>query len=108
MKKIILTGIISFCLLNTAFSQNATGAPAGARVMTVAEANSLNGVAQPTINGVPYTQFKTQQDALKNKPATKQEAAVILPVTAINPDDLKNIRKEDKPVVKQPASKDSN
>ena len=67
----------------------------------------------PLVNGIPYTQYKAQQDALKQKQAAenkaaKQQAAVILPVTAINPEDLKNIRKEEKPVVTQPASKGSN
>lgn len=67
MKKIILTGIVAFCGVSAAFSQDASGAPAGTKVMTVAEANRLNGVAQPTINGRPYSQYKAEQDALKQQ-----------------------------------------
>lgn len=96
MKKIILTGIITFCILTTAFSQNATGAPAGAKVMTVAEANSLNGVAQPTINGIPYSQYKAQQDALKNQQAKQQEVVPHLKATTVSNEEIQNINKTDK------------
>lgn len=35
--------------------------------MSIADANALNGVAKPTINGIPYSQYKIQQDALKRQ-----------------------------------------
>lgn len=95
MKKIILTGIISFCIMNTAFSQNASGAPAGTKIMTVAEANGLNGVVQPTINGIPYSQYKAQQNALKNQQAP-QAAAPTLKVVPVTNEELQNLNKTDK------------
>jgi hypothetical protein len=33
----------------------------------VEEANRLNGTVEPTINGKPYSQYKAEQDALKQK-----------------------------------------
>ena len=49
-------------------SQDLTSSvPKAAKKMTIAEANALNGAAQPTINGKPYSQYKAEQDALKNK-----------------------------------------
>ena len=52
-------------------AQNAPGAPT--KSMTVAEARQLNGVAEPTINGKPYSQYKAEQDALKKQNTAPQQ-----------------------------------
>ncbi|MBK8494606.1 MAG: hypothetical protein IPL50_05925 [Chitinophagaceae bacterium] len=72
MKKIISISFIALisCLTLTA-QQSFTSIPLTGgekvKVMSTQEANTLNGVAQPTINGIPYSQYKAQQDALKQK-----------------------------------------
>lgn len=76
MKKIIFLSI----LIASGFFANAQFAapPApNSKKMTVEEANKLNGAVQPTINGVPYSQYKAQQEALKNK---QQVASATAPV----------------------------
>lgn len=96
MKKIFFCSII----LLLAYSSNAQNATSiggnNIKKVSVADANALNGVAQPTINGMPYSQYKAQQDALKNKVAAKQETGPSLQLTAINAEDLQNLRKEEK------------
>ncbi len=70
MKKIFLLALTGATL----FQVNAQNAPGttNVKVMTVAEVNALNGTANPTINGKPYSQFKAEQDALKQQsPAAK-------------------------------------
>lgn len=74
MKKILITGIC-FLLLSNAYSQNSNTQAAGSPTMTIAEANRLNGVAQPTINGKPYSQYKAEQDALKQQQSAGQNVA---------------------------------
>jgi len=73
MKKIILIALFGLVLFQ-AKAQNPTNPVT--KAMTVEEANKLNGVAQPTINGKPYSQYKAEQDALKQQQATKQQASV--------------------------------
>lgn len=77
MKKIILLSSIAACTTLFAIAQD----PASkTRALSVEEANKLNGVAQPTINGIPYSQYKAQQEALKKQmPAQQQQQAVPLP-----------------------------
>ncbi len=77
--KILLTVFI-FSISATAFAQtqkNQLPYPNGVsvRVMSVEEANQLNGVAHPTIDGIPYEQYKAQQESLKAQAAAKQAAA---------------------------------
>ncbi len=78
MKKIIL---ISFIVLISCFTvtaqQSFTPIPLTSgeklKVLTTEEANRLNGTARPTINGIPYSQYKTQQEALKQKQASENK-----------------------------------
>lgn len=67
MKKILYLTILSMST-SVCMSQSLTSSvPNDAKKMTIAEANALNGTAIPTINGKPYSQYKAEQDALKNK-----------------------------------------
>lgn len=45
------------------------------RVMSIEEAKKLNGWAEPTINGKPYSQYKAEQDALKKKRLEDEQKA---------------------------------
>lgn len=45
------------------------------KIMTTEEANRLNGVAHPMIDGISYEQYKAQQESLKAQAAAKQAAA---------------------------------
>jgi hypothetical protein len=69
MKKIILVTLCGL-VITQGYSQNA-GQPGNSKVMSVEEANRLNGVGHPTINGKPYSQYKAEQDALKQQQAAK-------------------------------------
>lgn len=78
MKKIILISIITVSGSLAIYAQQSAApmpAPNGqkVKVMTTGEANRLNGTAQPTINGIPYSQYKAQQEALKQKKATENK-----------------------------------
>jgi len=66
MKKIIITSIAVLVSAMIVQAQTSPGTPA-MRTMTAEEANRANGTAQPTINGKPYSQYKAEQDALKQK-----------------------------------------
>jgi hypothetical protein len=73
MKKIMI--IVPFTFL--AFFVTAQSSRVeGAKKLTVAEANALNGVAQPTINGKPYSQHKAEQEALKKQKAVQSSYIV--------------------------------
>lgn len=73
MKKIIIIVPFTFlAILVTAQSSRVEGA----KKLTVAEANALNGVAQPTINGKPYSQHKAEQEALKKQKAVQSSYIV--------------------------------
>lgn len=67
MKKIILTGILVAAL---GYAQAQQGYVGSAKTMTVEEANKLNPSPQTTINGKPYSQYKAEQDALKQQQAS--------------------------------------
>ena len=75
MKKIIIAVLVIFIAQNITAQSTA---PADAKQMTIAEAKSLQGNVEPTINGIPYSQYKAQQDALKQQ-NTKQQTASNLP-----------------------------
>jgi len=53
---------------------HSTGQPV--RIMSPEEANQLNGTANPTINGIPYSQYKAEQELLKQKPVVQNTAGV--------------------------------
>ena len=81
MKKIlILITILSGGLCAGAQQLSSTN-KASMKVMTVEEANRLNGTAQPTINGIPYSQYKAQQQALKNS----QQTSAVSPSLTVQP-----------------------
>ena len=63
MKKII----ISILLIGVAAYVNAQNQSllGSAKIITVEEANKTSGAPQTTINGIPYSQYKAQQEALK-------------------------------------------
>lgn len=65
MKKIIL--VLGATVMATIGCYAQSSAPANAKVLSFEEANRLNGKAEPTINGKPYSQYKAEQDALKRK-----------------------------------------
>ena len=60
MRKIIM--VICFFGITNAYCQS-FGEPT--KQLSVQEANKMNGTASPTINGIPYSQYKAQQGALK-------------------------------------------
>lgn len=83
------------------YAQNAADPSANAKQLTVAEANKLNGTAQPTINGKPYSQYKAEQEALKKQKQAGQSAPVQdASVVMIKPSDVKPA-----PVKAEPAQK---
>ena len=59
MRKTLI--LISFFGVTNAYCQS--GVPA--KQLSVEEANKMNGTASPTINGIPYNQYKAQQATLK-------------------------------------------
>lgn len=77
MNKIIALIVLSLVTANLQAQQLKSQVPANAKVMTAQEANALNGKAEPTINGIPYSQYKAQQEALK----TQQSKPVVNPAT---------------------------
>ncbi len=76
--KILLLFIIGSFSVTAGFAQlkmeplpafHGNGQPV--RIMTSEEANQLNGKADPVIDGVPYSQYKAQQELLKQKPVVQ-------------------------------------
>jgi hypothetical protein len=86
-------------------SQNSPDALVGTKQMNVAEANKLNGIAQPTINGKPYSQYKAEQDALKKEREAKLIAARNNNADAANTITITNTASKTNVV---PASKETN
>jgi len=82
MKKIILI-IVGILPVVIGYSQSNTTNSA-AKKMTVEESNRLNGMAQPTINGIPYSQYKAQQDALKQKTTNTNNQVATTSVVSTN------------------------
>jgi hypothetical protein len=77
MKKIIITSCIlicnQFCLkaqTNTQTKPSATAATSA----QIAQAKSHNG--DPLVNGIPYSQYKAQQEALKQKQEKQKQEAL--------------------------------
>jgi hypothetical protein len=73
--KIIFAFLFVGILSLQVYSQNSPDALVGTKQMSVADANKLNGIAQPAINGKPYSQFKAEQEALKKQREAKLIAA---------------------------------
>lgn len=80
-----------------------TAQEAPTKQLSISEANRLNGTPkEPTINGKPYSQYKAEQEALKQQRAvkTKQTLAAnptgltIMPVTGTAPDPAAERMKE--------------
>jgi hypothetical protein len=80
----------------TVSAQLTSSAAANMKTMTIEEANRLNGTAQPTINGKPYSQYKAEQDALKQKNATPA-AAPANQLIAVTPADASKVAKTSLP-----------
>jgi len=88
MKKIIFIISVVFVTFVGYSQGNATNA--SAKRLTVEEANRLNGVAQPTINGIPYSQYKAQQDALKQAKMAEKPVQVQSPqIKTVNVESIK-------------------
>jgi pyruvate dehydrogenase complex dehydrogenase (E1) component len=85
MRKILIIACI-FSVTNS-YAQS-PGAPA--KSLTVQEANKLNGTASPTINGIPYSQYKAQQEALKlaNLQAQQKQTQQVNVPSVITTDDI--------------------
>jgi len=85
MNKIVSIAIFCMFTFGANAQQLKSQVPATAKKMTTAEANALNGKAEPTINGMPYSQYKAQQDALKQKQTSENKtvtARATLPVVS--------------------------
>lgn len=99
MKKIsIVFSALFFVCLNS-YSQSSLGT--SGKTMTVEEANKLNGVAQPTINGKPYSQYKAEQDALKQQ-QNKKKTVVSSDIKTVNAADGKSVPAKLQPVEIKP------
>ena len=77
MKKII--GILVVSLVTNQLIAQTAGPSAGAKVLSIAESKKVNGNAETTINGMPYSQYKAQQDALKLKQQQEQNIPIATP-----------------------------
>src|SRR5689334_10154383 len=82
-KLLICAAFVVVCM--SAQSQNAlkAGSANQPKRLTTAEANALNGTPQPTIDGKPYSQYKAEQDALKNQ--QNRQVAVVAPMLPTAP-----------------------
>lgn len=79
--------VLSFVVFSSAsFSQESPRS--AAKVMTASEANALNGTAQPTINGKPYSQYKAEQEALQ-RAREQKKATVPSDMVTVQPGDIK-------------------
>lgn len=72
MKKSIL---IATATLLTFYVSAQSRTTADEKVISVEEANRMNGTVMPTINGKPYNQYKAEQEALKKEREAKLIAA---------------------------------
>lgn len=103
MKNILFT-LVSFLTYTSVHAQQMKAPPAPdgkeMKVMTVAEANALNGTAQPTINGIPYSEYKAQQDALKAERERQIKAAAAKPAPVQVPAEPKKEEPVNQPVQK--------
>lgn len=78
MKKIILLILIVTVNVCMVQGQQSQGFGANGKILSVDEVNRLNGTPQTTINGKPYSQYKAEQDALKQQ-APQQLRSTVSP-----------------------------
>lgn len=77
--KILIILLISFSFNAVAQNKNQTSSAAvgGEKIMTVEEANALNGKAEPKMaDGKPYSQYKAEVEAKNKQQATLKPATV--------------------------------
>jgi len=74
-----------------------TGQPV--RIMSTEEANQLNGTANPTINGIPYSQYKAEQELLKQKPVVQNTVGVQIKQSVVVEDPAVKKMNEVQPVI---------
>ena len=96
--KLILIATILMVVSQTdeAYGQN-TQYSAPGKVYTFEEANRLNGTAQPTINGKPYSQYKAEQEALKRQASALNQAGYVSPMSATTPEPARTVMPNQKP-----------
>jgi hypothetical protein len=101
MKKII-TASLFICACYTVNAQDYIKAT---KILTVQEANQLNGIAQPTIKGIPYSQYKAQMLAAKQTQHVVMQNANTIEYTgsisneAIKPGFNNNLIPASKPII---------
>lgn len=84
-----------------------TSAPtSGAKMLSTAESKKQNTKTETTINGIPYSQYKAQQDAIKAKQKQAWPASTPkLQAVTGNPEELKAVSTPQKVATTAPASK---
>ena len=76
MKKIIYFTAFCFSVAACKAQSITSIIPSNVKTLTSAEANLLNpAAAEPTIDGIPYSQYKIAQDALKKQAVEAQAKA---------------------------------
>lgn len=88
MKKFFLSLIIGLLVNATLYSQTASPEPA-ANVMSIEQAKALSGHKEPMINGKPYSQYKAEQEALKQQRERQQQSASEASAVALKPGQAK-------------------
>ena len=79
--------LLTFVFANAQDLQSKDGKKA--KTMSFAESNSLNGSVEPIINGIPYSQYKAQQNALKKQQAAQQQVVPQPQLSTVAVADLK-------------------
>ena len=104
MKKII--GIMMVSLVSNQLIAQTSSPTSGAKMLSTAESKKQNTNTETTINGIPYSQYKAQQDALKDKQeqAAPGSTPKLKAVTG-NPEELKAVSTPQKVATTAPASK---
>ena len=106
MKKII--GIMVISLLSNQLIAQTSAPTSGAKMLSTAESKKQNSNTETTINGIPYSQYKAQQDALKQKQASENKAPVTssrLVSTTATKDDIVPAANQKQPATKQGGGK---
>ena len=114
MKKILIISLLTGVI----YTANAQNYNTASKTLSIEEANKLNGIANPTINVIPYSQYKAQQEALKQADLQAQQKQlqqtqnVVSVVTTddlqkpvVNPAEVKPTAPVSKPVSAQYADK---
>ncbi len=104
MKKII--GILVVSLVSNQLIAQTSAPTTGAKMLSTAESKKQNTNTETMINGIPYSQYKAQQDAIKVKQEKAAPASVpTLQAVTGNPDELKTVSTPQKVASTSPASK---